>query len=166
MAPYPNMMNVWPQFRSPLTWDFFAVLTYLTVSVLFWYIGTVPDLAAARDRARTRRWQVFFGLLALGWRGSARHWARWRQCYRLTAAIAVPLVVSVHSEVSLLLRGRADPGLELDRLPALFRARRRVLRLCRRVDDRSRPAPRASASGTSSPRGISTFWACCCSRPG
>jgi Ni/Fe-hydrogenase subunit HybB-like protein len=79
MAPYPNVMGVEPQFRSPLTWDFFAVLTYLTVSTLFWYIGILPDLAAARDRATKRRWQVFFGLFALGWRGAATHWARWRQ---------------------------------------------------------------------------------------
>ena len=102
MAPYPSTMGVWPQFRSPLTWDFFAVLTYLTVSLLFWYIGILPDLAAVRDRARTRNAQVVYGLLALGWRGAATHWARWRRTYRLTAAIAVPLVVSVHSEISLL----------------------------------------------------------------
>ena len=102
MAPYPSTMGVWPQFRSPLTWDFFAVLTYLIVSVCFWYIGIVPDLAAARDRARKRRWQVFFGIFALGWRGSGRHWLRWRQAYVITAAIAVPLVVSVHSEISML----------------------------------------------------------------
>jgi molybdopterin-containing oxidoreductase family membrane subunit len=102
MAPYPNTMTLWPQFKSPLTWDFFAVLTYLIVSVLFWYIGIVPDLASARDRATRRRYQVFYGLAALGWRGSARHWARWRQAYRLTAVIAVPLVVSVHSEISML----------------------------------------------------------------
>ena len=88
MAPYPSTMGVWPQFRSPLTWDFFAVLTYLIVSICFWYIGLVPDLAAARDRATKRRWQVFFGLFALGWRGSGRHWLRWRQAYWITAAIA------------------------------------------------------------------------------
>jgi molybdopterin-containing oxidoreductase family membrane subunit len=110
MAPYPNTMTVWPQFRSPLTWDFFAVLTYLTVSVLFWYIGIVPDLAGVRDRARRRRAQVFYGLLALGWRGEDRHWARWRQAYRLTAALAVPLVVSVHSEISLLFAAGPIPG--------------------------------------------------------
>jgi Ni/Fe-hydrogenase subunit HybB-like protein len=103
MAPYPSTMGVWPQFRSPLTWDFFAVLTYLTVSALFWYIGILPDLASTRDRARTRNAQVFYGLFALGWRGDAVHWARWSRTYRLIAAIAVPLVVSVHSEISLLL---------------------------------------------------------------
>jgi molybdopterin-containing oxidoreductase family membrane subunit len=110
MAPYFNTMDIWPQFKSPLTWDFFAVLTYLIVSTLFWYIGIIPDLAAARDRARKRRWKMFFGLGALGWRGQATHWARWQQAYRLTAAIAVPLVVSVHSEISLLFAAGPVPG--------------------------------------------------------
>jgi len=110
MAPYVSTMGVWPQFRSPLTWDFFAVLTYLIVSTLFWYIGIIPDLAAARDRATRRRWQVLFGLGALGWRGQASHWQRWQQAYRLTAAIAVPLVVSVHSEISLLFAAGPIPG--------------------------------------------------------
>jgi Ni/Fe-hydrogenase subunit HybB-like protein len=120
MAPYPNTMTVWPQFRSPLTWDFFAVLTYLTVSVLFWYIGIVPDLANTRDRAKKRRYQVFYGLASLGWRGSARHWARWRQTYWLTAMIAVPLVVSVHSEVSLLFAAGPIPGWNSTVFPPYF----------------------------------------------
>ncbi|MEP9396381.1 NrfD/PsrC family molybdoenzyme membrane anchor subunit [Mesorhizobium sp. KR2-14] len=120
MAPYPNTMTIWPQFKSPLSWDFFAVLTYLTVSALFWYIGIVPDLAATRDRARKRRYQVFYGLAALGWRGSARHWVRWRQSYRLTAAIAVPLVVSVHSEVSLLFAAGPLPGWNSTVFPPYF----------------------------------------------
>ena len=110
MAPYFNTMSIWPQFKSPLTWDFFAVLTYLIVSTLFWYIGIIPDLAAARDRLKKRRWRLFFGLGALGWRGSATHWSRWNQSYRLTAAIAVPLVVSVHSEISLLFAAGPVPG--------------------------------------------------------
>jgi molybdopterin-containing oxidoreductase family membrane subunit len=110
MFPYPATMDVWPQFRSPLEWDIWAVLTYLTVSVVFWYIGLIPDLAAARDRARKRGWQVFFGVLCLGWRGSAVHWMRWRQAYLLIAALAVPLVVSVHSEVSLLFASGTIPG--------------------------------------------------------
>lgn len=110
MAPYPNTMNIWPQFKSPLTWDFFAVLTYLVVSLLFWYIGIIPDLAAARDRVKKRRWQLFFGVFALGWRGSAQHWMRWNQAYRITAAIAVPLVISVHSEISLLFAAGPVPG--------------------------------------------------------
>lgn len=110
MAPYFNTMTVWPQFKSPLTWDFFAVLTYLIVSTLFWYIGIIPDLASARDRVKKKRWRIFFGLGALGWRGSAEHWARWNQAYRTTAAIAVPLVVSVHSEISLLMAAGPVPG--------------------------------------------------------
>jgi Ni/Fe-hydrogenase subunit HybB-like protein len=120
MAPYPSTMGMWPQFKSPLTWDFFAVLTYLTVSILFWYIGIVPDLAAVRDRTRKRRYQVFYGLTSLGWRGSARHWARWRQAYRLTAAIAVPLVISVHSEVSLLFAAGPIPGWTSTVFPPYF----------------------------------------------
>ena len=120
MIPYPNTMNVWPQFKSPLTWDFFAVLTYLTVSVLFWYIGIIPDLAGARDRAKKKRWAIFFGIFALGWRGSAKHWKRWRQAYRTTAAIAVPLVVSVHSEISLLLAAGPVPGWTMSVFPPYF----------------------------------------------
>jgi molybdopterin-containing oxidoreductase family membrane subunit len=120
MAPYPNTMGVWPQFRSPLAWDFFAVLTYLIVSALFWYIGIIPDLASVRDRARSRTAQVFYGLFALGWRGDATHWARWRRTYRLTAAIAVPLVVSVHSEISLLLAAGPISGWTSTVFPPYF----------------------------------------------
>lgn len=102
MLPYPNPLGVQPQFRSPLLWDVFAFGTYFTVSVVFWYVGLIPDLATMRDRARTRWGQILFGLGALGWRGSAQHWKRWRQAYLLVAALAMPLVVSVHSGVSLL----------------------------------------------------------------
>jgi Ni/Fe-hydrogenase subunit HybB-like protein len=122
MAPYPNTMSIWPQFKSPLSWDFFAVLAYLIVSAAFWYIGTIPDLAALRDRATTRRAQVFYGLLALGWRGSAMHWARWRQAYRLTAAIAVPLVFAVTASYSLLLAGGPIPGWASTVFPPYFLA--------------------------------------------
>jgi molybdopterin-containing oxidoreductase family membrane subunit len=120
MAPYPSTMGIWPQFRSPLAWDFFAVLTYLTVSALFWYIGVIPDLASVRDRAKTRTARVAYGLFALGWRGDARHWARWRRTYRLTAALAVPLVVSVHSEISLLLAAGPIPGWTSTVFPPYF----------------------------------------------
>ena len=120
MAPYPNTMTISPQFKSPLAWDFFAVLTYLIVSVLFWYIGIIPDLASVRDRARKRWQQLFNGLLALGWRGSARHWARWNQSYRLIAAIAAPLVVSVHSEISLLFAAGPIPGWNSTVFPPYF----------------------------------------------
>jgi Ni/Fe-hydrogenase subunit HybB-like protein len=100
LVPYPSTMGVWPQFRSPLVWDFFAVGTYFTVSLIFWYLGMVPDLAGLRDRATGRVRRVGYGLLALGWRGSARHWERYEQSYYLLAALATPLVVSVHSVVS------------------------------------------------------------------
>ena len=100
LIPYPSTMGVWPQFRSPLVWDFFAVGTYFTVSLIFWYLGMVPDLASIRDRAAGRTKQVVYGILALGWRGSARHWYRYEQAYYLLAALATPLVVSVHSVVS------------------------------------------------------------------
>ena len=100
LVPYPSTMGVWPQFRSPLVWDFFAVSTYFTVSLVFWYMGMVPDLASLRDRGTSRARQVTYGILALGWRGSARHWRRYEQSYYLLAALATPLVVSVHSVVS------------------------------------------------------------------
>src|SRR6201989_3118239 len=100
LFPYPNTMNYWPQFRSPLVWDVFAVSTYLTVSLVYWYIGLVPDLATMRDRA-TKRWiKVVIGIGALGWRGSAKHWARYETAYLLLAGLATPLVLSVHSVVS------------------------------------------------------------------
>ncbi|MBX3258229.1 MAG: polysulfide reductase NrfD [Labilithrix sp.] len=100
LVPYPNTMKVWPQFRSALTWDVAAVTTYLTVSLLFWYLGLVPDLAVMRDRARERWRRRAYAIFALGWRGSARDWHRWRIGYGLLGGIATPLVVSVHSVVS------------------------------------------------------------------
>src|SRR5438552_3754621 len=100
LAPYPNTMDLWPQWRSPLVWDFFAVSTYATVSLLFWFIGLIPDMATLRDRAGRRFAKVIFGLLAMGWRGSARHWQRYEVAYLLLAALATPLVVSVHTIVS------------------------------------------------------------------
>lgn len=120
MFPYPATMDVWPQFRSPLEWDIWAVLTYLSVSVLFWYTGLIPDLANARDRATRRGWQVFLGILALGWRGSTIHWHRWSRTYRIMAAIAVPLVVSVHSEISLLFAASQLPGWHSTLFPPYF----------------------------------------------
>src|SRR5690349_7609595 len=101
LVPYPNVMELWPQWRSALVWDIFAISTYLIVSLLFWYLGVVPDLATLRDRATSRLKQIAYGLLALGWRGEARHWARFETAYLLLAGLATPLVVSVHSVVSL-----------------------------------------------------------------
>jgi molybdopterin-containing oxidoreductase family membrane subunit len=100
LAPYPNTMSLWPQFRSALVWDVFAVSTYFTVSLLFWYMGMIPDLATLRDRARSRFAQIAYGVLAMGWRGSARHWQRFEMAYLLLGGLATPLVVSVHSVVS------------------------------------------------------------------
>ena len=100
MAPLPNQMDMWPQFRSPLLWDVFAVNTYFTVSLLFWYMGMVPDLATMRDRAKTRIRQILYGVFSLGWRSSNRHWHRYERAYLILAALATPLVLSVHSVVS------------------------------------------------------------------
>jgi Ni/Fe-hydrogenase subunit HybB-like protein len=100
LFPYPNTMRVWPQFRSPLIWDVFAVSTYATISLLFWFIGLIPDLATLRDRADSRALQIIYGILAMGWRGSARHWHRYETAYLLLAGLATPLVLSVHTVVS------------------------------------------------------------------
>ena len=100
LFPYPNTMTVWPQFRSPLVWDVFAVSTYFTISLVFWYIGLVPDLATLRDRAQNPAARTIYAMLALGWRGSARHWHRYETAYLLLAGLATPLVLSVHTVVS------------------------------------------------------------------
>jgi Ni/Fe-hydrogenase subunit HybB-like protein len=100
LFPYPNTMNYWPQFRSPLVWDVFAVSTYFTISLVYWYIGLVPDLATMRDRARNVFARMIYGMLALGWRGSARHWHRYEKAYLLLGGLATPLVLSVHTVVS------------------------------------------------------------------
>src|SRR5450432_1270607 len=100
MFPYPSTMGVWPQFRSPLIWDVFAVSTYGTVSLLFWYVGLLPDLATLRDRAKKRHQQLIFGALSMGWRNSAHHWHRYQSAYLLLAGLATPLVLSVHTVVS------------------------------------------------------------------
>src|SRR6201986_3143302 len=98
--PYPNTMGIQPQFRSPLMWDVFAVSTYATVSALFWYTGLVPDLATLRDRARSRVTKYIYGIFALGWRGSNRHWRHYEMAYLILAGISTPLVLSVHTIVS------------------------------------------------------------------
>jgi molybdopterin-containing oxidoreductase family membrane subunit len=98
--PIPNQMSMWPNFRSPLLWDVFAVSTYGTVSLLFWYVGLVPDLATMRDRAKSRVKQVVFGIFSLGWRGAQRHWQHYERAYLILAGVSTPLVLSVHSIVS------------------------------------------------------------------
>src|SRR3977135_3214666 len=101
LFPYPNTMGVWPQFRSPLIWDVFAVSTYFTASFLFWGIGLIPDFATLRDSAKTLVVRRIYGMLAMGWRGSAKHWNRYETAYMLLAGLCTPLVLSVHSVVSL-----------------------------------------------------------------
>ena len=100
LLPYPNSMNVWPQFRSPLAWDVFAVSTYATISVVFWYIGMVPDLGTLRDRAKLPLAKYIYGILSLGWRGSTRHWIRYESASLLLAGLSTPLVLSVHTTIS------------------------------------------------------------------
>ena len=120
LLPYPDTMKLWPQFRSPLVWDVFAVSTYFTVSLIFWYIGLVPDLATLRDRARTRGKQLLYGFFALGWRGSAIHWQRQQSAYLLLAGLATPLVLSVHSVVSLDFTVAIVPGWHSTIFPPYF----------------------------------------------
>jgi molybdopterin-containing oxidoreductase family membrane subunit len=123
LIPYPNVMNVWPQWRSPLVWDIFAISTYLIVSLIFWYVGLIPDLGTLRDRscAAGRRFATFaYGLLALGWRGEARHWARYESAYLLLAGLATPLVISVHSVVSLDFAIGNTPGYHSTIFPPYF----------------------------------------------
>jgi molybdopterin-containing oxidoreductase family membrane subunit len=120
MFPYPSTMGVWPQMRSPLVWDVFAVSTYATVSFLFWYIGLVPDLATLRDRAKHTLTRIAYGMLALGWRGSARHWFRYEMAYLLLAGLATPLVLSVHSVVSFDFAASILPGWHTTIFPPYF----------------------------------------------
>src|SRR5260370_743992 len=95
-----SLMGLWPQFRSPLIWDVFAVSTYGTVSLMFWFVGLIPDLATLRDRSIRKPMKIIYGMLSMGWRGSARHWHRYQSAYLLLAGLATPLVLSVHSVVS------------------------------------------------------------------
>ena len=120
MTPYPDTMDLWPQFRSPLVWDMFAVGTYFLVSLIFWYSGLIPDLATIRDRAQSRGKKMFYGILALGWRNSAVHWQRHQSAYLLLAGIATPLVLSVHSVVGLDFAVANVPGWHETIIPPYF----------------------------------------------
>ena len=120
LIPYPDIMNVWPQWRSPLVWDIFAIGTYIIVSILFWYMGLIPDLATLRDRASSRAKQIVYGLGALGWRGEARQWRRFDTAYLLMAGLATPLVISVHSVVSLDFSIGNTPGWHSTIFPPYF----------------------------------------------
>jgi Ni/Fe-hydrogenase subunit HybB-like protein len=120
LLPYPNTMGLWPQFRSPLVWDVFAVSTYLTVSLVFWIVGLIPDFATLRDKSTARWKQVTFGLLSLGWRGSAVHWQNYKAIYLLLAGLATPLVLSVHSVVSFDFSVAILPGWHTTIFPPYF----------------------------------------------
>jgi Ni/Fe-hydrogenase subunit HybB-like protein len=120
LFPIPNQMNMWPQFRSPLLWDVFAVGTYATVSVLFWYVGMIPDLATLRDRSTGKIRQFALWRFALGWTGSSRHWHRYERAYLLLAALATPLVLSVHSVVSFDFATSQLPGWHTTVFPPYF----------------------------------------------
>ncbi len=120
LMPYPSMFQLWPQFRSPLLWDVFAISTYVTISLLFWYVGLIPDFATLRDMGENKVVRRVYGLFALGWRGAARHWAQYSRAALLLAALATPLVVSVHSVVSFDFAVSSVPGWHTTFLPPYF----------------------------------------------
>ena len=120
LLPYPDTMGTWPQFRSPLVWDVFAVSTYATISLLFWFVGLIPDLATLRDRAKQRLAKVAYGVLAMGWRGSAVHWRNYEMASLLLAGLATPLVVSVHTVVSFDFAVAIVPGWHSTIFPPYF----------------------------------------------
>jgi Ni/Fe-hydrogenase subunit HybB-like protein len=120
LTPYPNTMTVWPQWRSALIWDFWAILSYLLFSILFWYIGLVPDFATLRDRAQSAAQRLIYGVLALGWRGSARHWRIYQLYHVALACLGVPLVVSLHSVVGLDFAASLMPGWSEPIFPPYF----------------------------------------------
>jgi Ni/Fe-hydrogenase subunit HybB-like protein len=120
MFPIPNQMGMWPQFRSPLEWDVFAVGTYFLVSLMFWFMGMIPDLATLRDRATSTPRRFIYGLLSMGWRGSSRQWHRYERAYLLLAAMSTPLVLSVHSVVSFDFATAQLPGWHTTIFPPYF----------------------------------------------
>jgi Ni/Fe-hydrogenase subunit HybB-like protein len=120
LLPYPNTMWLWPQFRSPLVWDVFAVSTYLTISAVFWYVGLIPDFATLRDSAKQRWKAIIYGVLSMGWRNSARHWQRYEKAALLLAGLSTPLVVSVHTVVSFDFAVAMIPGWHTTIFPPYF----------------------------------------------
>ena len=120
LTPYPNTMGLWPQWRSPLVWDVFAVSTYGTVSLMFWYVGLIPDLATLRDVAKNRFVARIYGILSLGWRGAAMHWHRYETAYTILAGLATPLVLSVHTVVSFDFAVSIVPGWHTTIFPPYF----------------------------------------------
>jgi Ni/Fe-hydrogenase subunit HybB-like protein len=120
LFPYPNTMGMWPNFRSPLVWDVFAVSTYATVSLMFWFVGLIPDLATLRDRSQSVIGRRIYGIFAMGWRGSATHWHRYETAYLLLAGLSTPLVVSVHTIVSFDFAVSVIPGWHATIFPPYF----------------------------------------------
>jgi Ni/Fe-hydrogenase subunit HybB-like protein len=120
IIPMPDTMRLWPNFRSPLVWDVFAVTTYATISLVFWFVGLIPDLATMRDRAKQKWKKIVYGMLAMGWRNSAKHWHRYETAYLLLAGLATPLVVSVHSVVSFDFAVGIVPGWHTTIFPPYF----------------------------------------------
>jgi molybdopterin-containing oxidoreductase family membrane subunit len=120
LLPYPSVQGIWPQFKSPLMWDVFAVTTYFTISLLFWFLGLLPDLAALRDSSKTRTQRVIYGVLAMGWRSSGRHWAEYKWAYLLLAGLSTPLVLSVHTIVSFDFATSLLPGWHTTIFPPYF----------------------------------------------
>src|SRR3954449_6887206 len=120
LMPYPSTNGIWPQFKSPLTWDVFAVSTYFTISLLFWFLGLVPDLAALRDSSVSKVKRMVYGLLAMGWRGSGRHWAEYKWAYVLLAGLSKTLVLSVHTIVSFAFPTPVSSGVPTTIFPSYF----------------------------------------------
>ena len=120
LAPYPNQMAMWPNFRSPLLWDVFAVSTYFTVSALFWFMGMIPDIATLRDQSKSKIRQFVYGVLSLGWTGSSRQWHRYEKAYMILAALSTPLVLSVHTIVSFDFAVSQVPGWHTTIFPPYF----------------------------------------------
>jgi molybdopterin-containing oxidoreductase family membrane subunit len=120
LLPYPNTYGLFPQFRSPLDWDLFAISTYASVSLLFWFIGLIPDLATLRDRAPTRFQRILYAVLSLGWTGSAKSWQRYQRAYLLLAALSFPLVLSVHSTIAMDFAVSQVPGWNNTIMPPYF----------------------------------------------
>jgi len=118
--PIPNQMGMWPNFRSPLLWDVFAVSIYFTCSLMFWYVGLIPDLATLRDRAVTRVRRIVLGILSFGWRGGNRQWKNYELAYLILAGISTPLVLSVHSVVSTDFATSIIPGWHTTIFPPYF----------------------------------------------
>src|SRR3954469_4841848 len=120
LMPYPSVNGIWPQFKSPLTWDVFAVSTYFTISLLFWFLGLVPDLASLRDSSKSKTKRMIYGIFAMGWRGSGRHWAEYKWAYLLLAGLSTPLVLSVHPIVSFDFATSVIPGWHTTIFPPYF----------------------------------------------